>query len=105
MANVPVSSVMAVRALSPPPGPKPMPWVATLPPVQLYDLAADIGERNNVQDKHPEIVARLTRLLERYVADGRSTPGAKQANTVPVDIWKAAKETPKAAAKKKKKAA
>ncbi len=62
-----------------------------LAPVQLYDLAADIGEKNNVQDKHPEVVARLTRLLEQYVADGRSTPGAPQKNTGEVDIWKAGK--------------
>ena len=33
-----------------------------LPPVQLYDLAADVGEKTNVQDKYPEVVARLTKL-------------------------------------------
>ncbi|MDH3345911.1 MAG: hypothetical protein OEL75_01870, partial [Kiritimatiellaceae bacterium] len=43
-----------------------------LPPVQLYDLDADIGETNNVQDKHPEIVKELTALLEKYKRDGRS---------------------------------
>jgi hypothetical protein len=52
-----------------------------LPPVQLYDLEADIGERGNVQDRHPEIVAELTALLSAYVRNGRSTPGAPQANT------------------------
>jgi arylsulfatase A-like enzyme len=51
-----------------------------LPAVQLYDLAADVGERDNVQDRHPDVVDRLTRLLERYVADGRSTPGRPQKN-------------------------
>ena len=73
---------------------------AGLPDVQLYDLATDIGEQVNLQDKHPEIVARLTKLLEKYVADGRSTPGPNQTNTVPVDIWKTVKTKPKAAAKK-----
>ena len=29
--------------------------------------------------QHPEIVARLTKLLEKYVSDGRSTPGVAQA--------------------------
>lgn len=62
-----------------------------LPLVQLYDMSADPGERNNVQAKHPDVVARLTALLEKYVADGRSTPGPAQSNMVPVDIWKAGK--------------
>ena len=57
-----------------------------LPPVQLFDLQTDIRERENVQGKHPEIVARLTRLLERYVTEGRSTPGPKQDNAVRIDI-------------------
>jgi len=51
-----------------------------LPPVQLYDLDADIGERRNVQDEHPEVVEELKALLTRYVADGRSIPGEKQSN-------------------------
>ncbi len=59
-----------------------------LPPIQLYDLSKDIGETRNVQAEHPEIVGRLTRLLEKYVADGRSTPGAPQPNTTPVSIWR-----------------
>ena len=46
-----------------------------LPPVQLYDMTKDVGERTNEYKAHPEIVARLTKLLEKYVADGRSTPG------------------------------
>ena len=66
-----------------------------LPPVQLYDMAADVGERANVQDKHPDVVARLTRLLEKYVAEGRSTPGPPQKNTGAVDVWKAGKEAQK----------
>ena len=60
----------------------------SLPPVQLYDLSADIGEKQNVQDQHPEIVRRLTKLLEKYVADGRSTPGAFQKNDASINLWK-----------------
>ncbi len=60
----------------------------SLPPVQLYDMAADIGEKSNLQAKHPEVVDRLTKLLEKYVADGRSTAGPPQHNDVSVDIWK-----------------
>ena len=60
----------------------------TLPPVQLYDMAADIGERANTQKDHPEIVARLTKLLEKYVTEGRSTAGRPLRNDEPVNIWK-----------------
>jgi hypothetical protein len=60
--------------------------------VQLFDLKADVGEKINVQDKQVEVVQRLTKLLEKYVADGRSTPGKAQKNTVDVDIWKAGKQ-------------
>lgn len=59
-----------------------------LAPLQLYDLSQDIGEKTNVQAEHPEIVERLSKLLEKYVADGRSTPGAPQKNTVAPNIWK-----------------
>ena len=59
-----------------------------LPPIQLYDMTADYSEQRNVQAEHPEVVKHLTALLERYVAEGRSTPGLPQKNTVPVDIRK-----------------
>lgn len=51
-----------------------------LPPVQLYDMEADVAEENNVMEQHPEVVSRLTTLMEQYIADGRSTPGAAQEN-------------------------
>jgi arylsulfatase A-like enzyme len=71
---------------------------ATLPTVQLYDLSRDIGETNNVQARHPEVVARLTKLLEKYIADGRSTPGKRQPNSGAVEIYR----MPKASAAKAK---
>jgi len=55
--------------------------MSDLPPIQLYDLAADVGEEVNVQDQHPEIVEKLTALLTSYVRNGRSTPGTPQSNT------------------------
>ncbi|MEO2048558.1 MAG: nitrilase-related carbon-nitrogen hydrolase, partial [Pirellulales bacterium] len=51
-----------------------------LPLIQLYDLKTDIGERHNVAAEHPQVVARLVRLLEQYVEKGRSTPGKAQSN-------------------------
>lgn len=61
----------------------------TLPLIQLFDLSNDIGETRNVQDRHPDVVEGLTRLLEKYVAEGRSTPGPSQVNNGPVNIWRA----------------
>ncbi len=51
-----------------------------LPKVQLFDLKADPSEKENVQDKHPEVVKKLTTLLKKYIEDGRSTPGKIQKN-------------------------
>ena len=51
-----------------------------LPAIQLYDLATDIEEKNNVQAQHPEIVKELTVLMAKYVKEGRSTPGKLQQN-------------------------
>jgi arylsulfatase A len=66
-------------------------WSKSAPvktPGQLYDMRKDVGERANEYSQHPEIVSRLTKLLEKYVAEGRSTAGPAQKNDVPVDIWK-----------------
>lgn len=42
------------------------------PPGQLYNLADDPAETKNVYAEHPEIVERLTKLLDTYKASGRS---------------------------------
>lgn len=49
-------------------------------PVQLYDLEKDIHEDHNVAELHPEIVADLTAIMQRYIDEGRSTPGVPQKN-------------------------
>jgi arylsulfatase A-like enzyme len=53
-------------------------------PVQLYDLAADIGETRNLAAAHPDRLAELQALLEKLITDGRSTPGSPQPNDVAV---------------------
>jgi arylsulfatase A-like enzyme len=59
-----------------------------LPAAQLYDLSTDPAETTNLHDKHPEVVQRLTTLLNDIIANGRSTPGAAQKNDVPVIVSK-----------------
>ena len=41
---------------------------------QLYNLASDIGENENVYQENPEVVRRLTALLAKYKKTGRSRP-------------------------------
>src|SRR5438046_7275477 len=53
-----------------------------MPRLQLFDLANDIGEQRNLQAEQPDVVQRLTRIMEKYVADGRSTAGTRQKNAV-----------------------
>lgn len=59
-----------------------------LPDTQLYDLSVDLAESRNVCAEHPDVVARLTTELEKIIADGRSTPGAKQSNDAAIRIRK-----------------
>jgi arylsulfatase A-like enzyme len=54
---------------SPPPPPSP-----TEPPGQLYHLGDDLGETRNRYEERPEIVARLTALLEQIRSNRRSRP-------------------------------
>ena len=41
---------------------------------QLYNLADDPGEQHNVWSDHPDVVKRLTVLLDQYRTSGRSRP-------------------------------
>ena len=59
-----------------------------LPLVQLYDMEADPGETHNLHAVHPDRVKAMIATLKGIVEDGRSTPGPKLSNDVPVDIWK-----------------
>jgi hypothetical protein len=52
-------------------------------------MIKNTGERTNEYKQHPEIVERLTKLLEKYVAEGRSTSGVAQQNDLTVNIRKA----------------
>ena len=59
------------------------PWKLIFPndgPRGLYNLQSDLSENKNVAEANPEVVERLTALMKKYIAEGRSTPGASQKN-------------------------
>jgi arylsulfatase A-like enzyme len=51
---------------------------------ELYNLAQDPAQQTNLYAAQPDKVKELAAVLERYVTDGRSTPGPKQTNDVDV---------------------
>jgi arylsulfatase A-like enzyme len=53
-------------------------------PIQLYNLADDIGEANNLAAQEPKRVKRMQALLEELIVKGRSTSGPDQKNDVHV---------------------
>jgi arylsulfatase A len=55
-------------------------WKQNLPPLQLFDLKGDRGERKNLHAEHPERVASLLRQLKQEVSQGRSTSGSPVSN-------------------------
>lgn len=57
------------------------------PPGQLYNLQEDLGETRNLYAANPNLVGEMTTLLEDLIARGRSTPGERSANDVPVN-WR-----------------
>ncbi len=70
---------------------------------ELYDLQADIGEKKNLAESNPEVVERLTTLMKKYIADGRSTDGAPQKNESPPSLEKLSHSGKKKGAKQNKK--
>lgn len=53
---------------------------------ELYQLESDLGESKEVAKENPEVVERLTELMKKCIADGRSTPGTPQKNEAPMSI-------------------
>jgi len=49
--------------------------------IELYDLEADISEKNNLADAHPEIVERLTGVMREF--DGSLKASSRPPGRVP----------------------
>lgn len=47
-------------------------------PVELYDLKADLGQRHNVAQEHPETVSELLQMLYQIRKQGYSSPHVTQ---------------------------
>ena len=60
--------------------------IEDLPLVQLYNLRDDVGENNNLQAEHQDLLALYRTELAEIVTNGRSTPGALQQNDGP-ETW------------------
>jgi arylsulfatase A len=59
-----------------------------LPEFQLYDLAADPGEQNNLIAAHPDRVTKMKAMMEEAIARGRTTAGGDLKNDVEIELIK-----------------
>lgn len=62
--------------------------LSELPPVQLFNLADDPGETDNLEARHPERVEKMTQMLQEIIDHGRSTPGPHLQNDVEIVMIK-----------------
>ena len=57
--------------------------------IQLYDMVEDVGEKNSLHERHPEVVQHLLAQLKNDIERGRSTSGPKATNDIDqIDLWK-----------------
>jgi arylsulfatase A-like enzyme len=75
---------------------------ADAPKAQLYDLATDPGEQNNLYTSQPAVAQRLLEQLTKYVEHGRSTAGDVSKNDVAnIVLWKSEQKKRRKRTKKK----
>jgi arylsulfatase A-like enzyme len=58
---------------------------------ELYNLEADLSETKDVLAANTEIATQLTTLMQRYIDEGRSTPGVAQKNDFELSLAARAK--------------
>ncbi|MEI8045170.1 MAG: arylsulfatase [Verrucomicrobiota bacterium] len=54
----------------------------------LHNLTDDLSEKTDIMASHPDVSGRLAKLMQSYIDNGRSTPGLKQTNDVPIALIK-----------------
>ncbi len=67
---------------------------------ELYNLQTDLRETKDVLAANAEVATKLTALMQRYIAEGRSTPGVAQKNDFDLSIGGEAKGKRKKKGKK-----
>lgn len=55
---------------------------------ELYNLKDDSKENKDLAGAQPDVVERMTKLMNSIIVNGRSTPGAAQKNDVQVELFK-----------------
>ena len=53
---------------------------------ELYNLHDDLSETRDLTATHGEVVQRLRKLMQQYIDNGRSTPGAAQRNGAGISL-------------------
>jgi len=66
--------------------------------MQLFDLAKDPGEENNLVAELPDRVKKMKTMLRHLIDNGRTTPGKKLSNDAEIVM---VKPTPKLKQKRK----
>ncbi|MEY4484846.1 MAG: hypothetical protein RL693_2298 [Verrucomicrobiota bacterium] len=71
---------------------------------ELYNLQTDLSETKDVLAENAEVATKLTALMQRSIAEGRSTAGVAQKNDFAFSVGSEGKGQNKKARKEKKKA-
>jgi arylsulfatase A-like enzyme len=57
--------------------------LGTNKPVELYNLTTDVGEKQNIADKHPDLVARIEEYLKTARTDSKDWPVKSESEQKP----------------------
>ena len=65
--------------------PNPPQWKQAQPR-ELYNMASDPSEKNNIVGEHPDVVSTLAECLQKIIDNGRSTVGPPQINNAKITL-------------------